>query len=53
MTPPAKKTRVLTEHQREKMRERSDIPMLYNALDPSQDNSVPMFSDDQSVQADR
>ena len=35
---PAKKQRLLTDHQKEKMRERSDsIPVMYNALDPSQD----------------
>ena len=37
---PAKKQRLLTEHQMEKRRERSDgIPTMYNALDPSQDAS--------------
>ena len=37
---PAKKQRLLTEHQKEKRRERSDsIPTMYNALDPSQDAS--------------
>ena len=38
--PPAKKQQLLTDHQKEKLRERSDsIPTLYNALDPSQDPS--------------
>ena len=47
MTPPAKKRRLLTEHQKEKMRERRDIPTLYNALDPSQDSTQPPLTEDQ------
>ena len=36
--PPAKRQQLLTEHQKEKQRERSDsIPTMYNALDPSQE----------------
>ena len=36
--PPAKRQQLLTDHQKEKLRERSDsIPTMYNALDPSQD----------------
>ncbi|CAI7994295.1 Telomere-associated protein RIF1 [Geodia barretti] len=36
--PPAKRQQLLTEHQRERMRERREsIPVMYNALDPSQE----------------
>ena len=50
--PPAKRQQLLTEHQREKFRERSDsIPALYNALDPSQDPS--QFTTTQSSVPDR
>jgi hypothetical protein len=35
-----KKRRLLTEHQEEVMRERrTDLPMLYNALDPTLDSA--------------
>ncbi|KAL9968125.1 hypothetical protein ACROYT_G026458 [Oculina patagonica] len=37
IAPSPKKKRVLTEHQKEIMRSRSDVPTLYNALDQSQD----------------
>ncbi|KAJ7390049.1 DNA-binding protein rif1 [Desmophyllum pertusum] len=37
IAPSPKKKRVLTEHQKEIMRSRSDVPALYNALDQSQD----------------
>lgn len=48
--PPAKKQRLLTEHQKEKLREKSTIPALYNTLDASQDVSQPPFSEEsQSV----
>lgn len=48
--PPAKKQRLLTEHQKEKLREKSNIPALYNTLDPSQDVSQQPFSEEsQSV----
>ena len=47
--PPMKKRRLLTEHQKEKMREKRDIPTLYNALDPSQDSMQPPLTEDQSL----
>ena len=50
MIPPAvKKSKLLTEHQKEKMRERSDsIPSLYNTVDPSL--STQPFTIDESQQ---
>ena len=49
VAPPTKKRRLLTEHQKERLRERSPIPVLYNALDPSQDSSLPFTMDDEPV----
>lgn len=38
--PPAKRQQLLTDHQKERLGERSDsIPAMYNALDPSQEAS--------------
>ena len=51
--PPAvKKRRLLTEHQEEVMRERrTDLPTLYNALDPTLDSApITMATLDQSTQ---
>ena len=50
MIPPAvKKSKLFTEHQKEKMRERSDsIPSLYNTVDPSL--STQPFTIDESQQ---
>ncbi|XP_022791524.1 telomere-associated protein RIF1-like isoform X3 [Stylophora pistillata] len=39
IAPSPKKKRVLTEHQKEILRSRGDVPTLYNALDQSQDCS--------------
>ena len=47
--PPPTKRRLLTEHQKERLREKSDIPALYNALDPSQDASNLPLSVSQSI----
>ena len=46
MAPSSKKRRLLTEHQEEVMkRRRSDLPTLYNALDPTLD-SAPIVMDE-------
>ena len=38
--PPSRRQQSLTDHQRERLRERREgIPAMYNALDPSQDFS--------------
>lgn len=38
--PPAHKRRVLTEHQKEVLRDKSTIPALYSSIDASQDVSL-------------
>lgn len=39
--PPGKKKKLLTEHQKEKMKERRDsIPTLYNGVEPSLDTPI-------------
>ena len=48
MAPPAKKRRLLTEHQKDKLKEKSDLPAMYNALDPST-QSQSAFTEDQSL----
>ena len=46
VAPSSKKRRLLTEHQEEVMkRRRSDLPTLYNALDPTLD-SAPIVMDE-------
>ncbi|XP_057292481.1 telomere-associated protein RIF1-like [Hydractinia symbiolongicarpus] len=50
---PLKKKRLLTEHQKEIMRERRDMPMMYNNLDQSQDTTLfNSLSQDQTTQLD-
>jgi len=39
-SPATKKKRLLTEHQKEIMRERRELPAMYNALDNSQDTTL-------------
>lgn len=49
VAPAAKKRRLLTEHQKEKRREMSDIPAMYNALDPSLDSALQLLSEEHSI----
>ncbi|XP_048577728.1 telomere-associated protein RIF1-like isoform X2 [Nematostella vectensis] len=49
IAPSPNKKRFLTEHQKEVLHSRSDVPALYNALDQSQDGSVFFATQESSV----